>query len=63
MIFFILLTLGFVFELGKNALTIDSKQTLVYLNKDVEGPGIYLSYTYTNEDGTPLKYSLPLEWS
>src|SRR5690606_15890027 len=27
MLFFILLTLGFIFELGKNALTIDSKQT------------------------------------
>jgi NADH-ubiquinone oxidoreductase chain 3 len=27
MIFFVLLTLGFIFELGKNALTIDSRQT------------------------------------
>ena len=27
-IFIVVLTLGFVFELGKNALTIDSKQTL-----------------------------------
>jgi NADH-ubiquinone oxidoreductase chain 3 len=27
MVFFVLLTLGFVFELGKNALTIDSRQT------------------------------------
>ena len=26
LIFFVLLTLGFVFELGKNALTITSKQ-------------------------------------
>ena len=34
MIFFVLLTLGFIFELGKNALTIDSKQTLTYANKD-----------------------------
>ena len=32
MIFFVLLTLGFIFELGKNALTIDSKQTLSYSN-------------------------------
>lgn len=32
MIFFILLTLGFIFELGKNALTIDSKQTSSYSN-------------------------------
>lgn len=30
MIFFVLLTLGFVFELGKNALTIDSRQTSSY---------------------------------
>lgn len=29
MVFFILLTLGFIFELGKNALTIDSKQTFI----------------------------------
>jgi NADH-ubiquinone oxidoreductase chain 3 len=27
MVFFVVLTLGFVFELGKNALTIDSRQT------------------------------------
>lgn len=39
MIFFVLLTLGFVFELGKNALTIDSKQTLTYHNNT--GPGGY----------------------
>ena len=41
-IFFVLLTLGFVFELGKNALTIDSKQTLVYSNNKEEGSDIYL---------------------
>ena len=29
MIFFILLTLGFIFELGKNALSIESKQTVL----------------------------------
>jgi hypothetical protein len=27
MVFFVLLTLGFIFELGKNALTIESRQT------------------------------------
>lgn len=32
MVFFVLLTLGFIFELGKNALTIDSRQTLSYNN-------------------------------
>ena len=30
MAFFVLLTLGFIFELGKNALTIDSRQTSNY---------------------------------
>lgn len=38
MVFFILLTLGFIFELGKNALTIDSKQTSSYNNKDTSTP-------------------------
>ena len=35
MLFFILLTLGFIFELGKNALTIDSKQTSISNNKNI----------------------------
>src|SRR4051794_25088718 len=34
MIFFVLLTLGFIFELGKNALSIDSKQTSLFSNKN-----------------------------
>ena len=34
-VFFVLLTLGFIFELGKNALTIDSRQTSWYNNGDV----------------------------
>jgi NADH-ubiquinone oxidoreductase chain 3 len=34
MVFFVLLTLGFIFELGKNALTIDSRQTSSYNNVD-----------------------------
>jgi NADH-ubiquinone oxidoreductase chain 3 len=34
MVFFVLLTLGFIFELGKNALTIDSRQTS-YKNGDI----------------------------
>ena len=43
MIFFVLLTLGFIFELGKNALTIDSKQTFV-INDDTGVKGdIYLT--------------------
>lgn len=36
MVFFVLLTLGFIFELGKNALTIDSRQTSSY--DDVDTP-------------------------
>jgi len=35
MIFFVLLTLGFIFELGKNALSIDSKQISVINTKNV----------------------------
>jgi NADH-ubiquinone oxidoreductase chain 3 len=34
MVFFVVLTLGFVFELGKNALSIDSKQVLIFTNKN-----------------------------
>lgn len=33
LVFFLLLTVGLVFELGKNALSIDSRQTKVYCNK------------------------------
>lgn len=36
MIFFIILTLGFVFELGKNALSIDSKQTILSYNPNTQ---------------------------
>jgi NADH-ubiquinone oxidoreductase chain 3 len=34
LIFFLILTLGFAFELGKNALTIESRQTGIQANKD-----------------------------
>ena len=34
LIFFLALTLGFAFELGKNALKIDSRQMLTLLNKE-----------------------------
>ena len=40
MIFFVLLTLGFIFELGKNALTIDSKQ--VFSNNNVSVPELLI---------------------
>src|ERR1700742_15340 len=35
LVFFVLLTLGFIFELGKNALTIDSKQIIIFRTKDI----------------------------
>src|SRR3982750_4930184 len=41
MVFFVLLTLGFIFELGKNALSIDSKQTLSFNNKEAPTPHIF----------------------
>lgn len=43
MVFFLLLTLGFVFELGKNALTIDSKQTLSINNNSIPKSNIFIS--------------------
>ena len=42
MMFFLLLTLGFIFELGKNALTIDSRQTS-YNNGDLSTPHAFVS--------------------
>ena len=47
MLFFILLTLGFVFELGKNALSIDSRQTS--------------TYEYENTPESHISINLPLE--
>ena len=46
MIFFVLLTLGFIFELGKNALTIDSKQTetVSYGNEQSLQSNVYLLF-------------------
>jgi NADH-ubiquinone oxidoreductase chain 3 len=51
MLFFILLTLGFIFELGKNALTIDSKQTFSFSDRDEDtitslGPMYIPVYSY-----------------
>nr|YP_010317397.1 NADH dehydrogenase subunit 3 [Ciborinia camelliae]UNB14722.1 NADH dehydrogenase subunit 3 [Ciborinia camelliae] len=36
LIFFLALTLGFAFELGKNALKIDSRQNLQFLNLEID---------------------------
>jgi NADH-ubiquinone oxidoreductase chain 3 len=41
-VFFILLTLGFIFELGKNALSIESKQTSLSDHKDTTEVDIFL---------------------
>jgi NADH-ubiquinone oxidoreductase chain 3 len=51
-VFFILLTLGFIFELGKNALSIDSKQTILSNNSDVAIIDTFCSL--------PTKDSLPI---
>ena len=52
MLFFILLTLGFVFELGKNALSIDSKQILVFKTKNT------VNLTSFSSNSTTLKSSI-----
>jgi hypothetical protein len=46
MMFFVLLTLGFVFELGKNALTIESRQTSSYNNEEKGTPLTYLGSSF-----------------
>ena len=37
LVFFLALTLGFVFELGKNALKIDSRQVFIVGNNNTKG--------------------------
>ncbi|SRR6266496_2575440 len=54
MIFFILLTLGFIFELGKNALTIDSKQTSTLLYEDVPKSDIFMCSCLSARDIKPI---------
>jgi len=41
LVFFVLLTLGFIFELGKNALSIESKQTALSSNNDVPNIDVF----------------------
>lgn len=48
MVFFVLLTLGFIFELGKNALTIDSRQTSSYGKVDTSVSHAFLTSTDGN---------------
>lgn len=57
MVFFVLLTLGFIFELGKNALTIESRQTS-FNNGDVSTPHAFWSNELPNLTGVLLKSSL-----
>lgn len=47
-LFFIVLTIGFIYELGKNALNIDSKQTSLSSNKDI--PVMYAFISLSNMD-------------
>nr|YP_009233085.1 NADH dehydrogenase subunit 3 [Didymella pinodes]AMB20890.1 NADH dehydrogenase subunit 3 [Didymella pinodes] len=47
MAFFVLLTLGFVFELGKNALTIDSRQTSNYGKVDSSETHAFLTSSFS----------------
>lgn len=60
MVFFVLLTLGFIFELGKNALTIDSRQTYSYRNNDTRTLErvATLSNGFFKEGSTFFKYML-----
>src|SRR3989337_2739303 len=54
LVFFTLLTLGFIFELGKNALTIDSKQTSLSSNKDTPNVSSFITlelpYPFVDSD-------------
>jgi NADH-ubiquinone oxidoreductase chain 3 len=47
MVFFVLLTLGFIFELGKNALTIESRQTS-FKDGEVSTPNAFYNDTLTS---------------
>lgn len=52
MVFFVLLTLGFIFELGKNALSIDSRQTSSYSSVDTS-----VSHAFLSSTNSPILYS------
>ena len=49
LLFFVLLTLGFIFELGKGALSIDSKQTIVSANNNSPNVDTFYSFSLTTE--------------
>lgn len=50
-LFFVLLTIGFVFEIGKNALKIDSRQTLSTTDKSKSS--LYVSKDFLNKSHLP----------
>lgn len=54
MVFFVLLTLGFIFELGKNALTIDSRQTSSYNSVDTTVSHAFLSSSKQLQSGMDI---------
>lgn len=60
MAFFLLLTLGFVFELGKNALTIDSRQSDSYSKGSTATPLVFLGNPQFAENFTLLHSSINL---
>ena len=45
-VFFLVLTGGFVFELGKNALSIESRQTSTYENEDIPESHAFISFLW-----------------
>ena len=51
--FFMFLTIGFIFELGKNALTIDSKQTSLSSDNDVPNVDVFNSLIFSMPEPEP----------
>ena len=62
LIFFVALTLGFIFELGKTALSIDSKQISLFTLEEVFNPSVFiripLESNITNIKVTNLKVNI-----
>jgi len=48
LIFFFILTLGFAFELGKNALKIDSRQSFSISNRQLNLTAYLFSFSFIN---------------
>lgn len=56
LVFFVVLTLGFIFELGKNALNIDSRQTSSYSNVEVPVSHAFLASSTNVETAQPHSF-------